>query len=74
MVTSQKVRPKKSVKLTGAQKKFVKDTFQSAETKTDAAIKLGVSREVLDRILIHGSCHEKTYVKLFGKEALQVTD
>jgi hypothetical protein len=71
MVTYQKVRPRKSIKLTADQKKYITHIANSSETKTDAGLKLGISREVLERIMLRWSCHEKTYVKLFGKEALQ---
>jgi hypothetical protein len=69
-----KVKPKMFVKLTGVQIKFTKETFNSSEAKTHATIKQSVSREILERMMINGSCCEKTYIKTFGIEGLLAID
>lgn len=56
---------KRSVELTKEQVKFLKGHINKFDTITDAAIDLGISKDVLSRTIAFGSCSEKTYNKLF---------
>jgi len=57
---------KKSVKLSPAQVKGLKDTIKKFPTMTEAAIHIGIGRDVLIRVIEVGRCNEITYNKLFN--------
>jgi hypothetical protein len=59
-------KPKRSVKLTKDQIKWLGDQIQKHESITAAGISLGISKDVLSRTLAFGSCSEKTFETLFS--------
>ncbi len=59
------IRKIKSVPLSKEQTKMLRERMKLYGTKVDAAISLGVSREVMERMLTYGSCSEKTFRRLF---------
>jgi hypothetical protein len=58
---------KRSVELKKEQVKYLKDHVKKFETITEAAIVLGIGKDVLSRTIAFGSCSEKTYNKLFSE-------
>lgn len=58
---------KRSVELKKEQVKFLKDHVKKFPTITEAAIELGISKDVLSRTIAFGSCSEKTYNKVFSE-------
>ncbi len=58
-------KAKKSVKLTRAEVKELRDRMSKYGTQTEAAIRMGVGRDVLLITIARGSCSGKTYATLF---------
>lgn len=68
-------RPKRSIELTKAQLRFLKDTLKKHNgNKTEAGLSLGISKDVFDRTIAFGSCSEKTYKKLFSSDTEDSTE
>ncbi len=63
-------RVRKSVNVDAEILEKFKDWINSQPTKLDAAIKMGMNRNSLDRITTKGSCYEKTLEKI--REILSV--
>jgi hypothetical protein len=68
MTDDATIKLKRSVPLTQDQVNDIIERIKKYPTKTDAAIALGVSREVMVRVIMYSSCAEKTLYKLFPKE------
>lgn len=65
MDTNNTTKPKRSIELSKKQLAYLNTVLNNHESKTAAGLKLGVSKDVLDRTLAFGSCSEKTYKTLF---------
>jgi hypothetical protein len=65
MTSSTKRKQRKSVPLSEGQVNYLKSELLKYQTKFDAAIGLGVNKDVVDRAIKFHSCSEKTYLKLF---------
>jgi hypothetical protein len=61
---------KRSVELSKKELRFLVEAVKKHETKTAAAIALGISKDVLDRAIAFGSCSEKTYNILFASSKM----
>lgn len=61
---------KRSIELSKKEIRFLVEAVAKHETKTAAAIALGISKDVLDRAIAFGSCSEKTYNILFSSKKL----
>lgn len=59
---------KRSIELNKDQVTFLKHHIKKFDTITDAAIDLGISKDVLSRTIAFRSCSEKTFNKLFSQE------
>lgn len=66
MASIETEKLKRSVKLTAAEVKYLKNVKAKFDTVTEAAIHLKINKDVLDRTIAFGSCSEKTYNKLFA--------
>jgi transcriptional regulator with PAS, ATPase and Fis domain len=67
---SAETKPKRSIKLSKDERKFLADLLkQHNGNKTAAGLAVGISKDVFDRTLAFGSCSEKTYNTLFSKVA-----
>ena len=60
------LKTKKSVKLTREQVKELRQRMAQYGTQTEAAIRMGVGRDVLLITIARGSCSGKTYDILFN--------
>jgi hypothetical protein len=69
MTANNTVKLKRSIELTRKQVQFLEDHIQKFDTITEAAIDLGISKDVLSRTIAFGSCSEKTYNKLFSEKS-----
>lgn len=58
--TPQTRKARKSVALTDGQMEKLKKFVAVFEKQTQAAVALGVDRNVLNRLLVYGSAHETT--------------
>lgn len=65
-MNAQVEKLKRSIELSKKQVQFLKDHIKKFDTITEAAIDLGISKDVLSRTIAFGSCSEKTYNKLFS--------
>lgn len=61
-------KPKRSIDLSKGQVKWLKEQVKKSESITQAGIALGISKDVLSRTIVFGSCSEKTYRILFSGE------
>lgn len=68
-MTAQVEKLKRSVELSKDQVRFLKDHIKKFDTITEAAIELGIGKDVLSRTIAFGSCSEKTFNKVFAGKA-----